>query len=156
MIDFYFFWFVFIQSKSSEKLLHWAFKWAGDTNSWPRSKIYRFWVFSIKSFKFLDRRWVSFRCIQVYFLQILVFTWTLIKKYKQNCWNLKIWEEGTGDECEKKVKIGAGQERWNSLYWIGWMVVEALLEDLLWLYLPLLVSPPQLSPIIEVALMLIA
>ena len=40
-------------------------KWAGGTNSWPRSKIFRFWDFSIRSFKFLSRRLVFFRYIPV-------------------------------------------------------------------------------------------
>ena len=55
VIDFHLFWFVLIQFKSIEKSLHWAFKWAGGTNSLPRS------------FKFLDRRLISFRCIPVYY-----------------------------------------------------------------------------------------
>ena len=35
-------WFVFIRLKSYDKLLHWAFKWAGVTNSWLRLK--NFWI----------------------------------------------------------------------------------------------------------------
>ena len=58
--------FVLIPGKSSKKLLHWTFKWAG----WPildrGQTFFGFWNFSIRSFKFLVRRLVSFRCIPVY------------------------------------------------------------------------------------------
>ena len=42
IIGFHSFSFVLIWVKSSKKSLHWAFKYAGRTNSWPRSK--KFWI----------------------------------------------------------------------------------------------------------------
>ena len=91
VIDYHLFWFVLIQFKSLEKLLHWAFKWAGGIFFWLG--LSNFWIdiwFPFDVFQFNpyeEVEWFRFFALsensEIVLLAYLPFLLYLIFQYLQ-------------------------------------------------------------------------